>query len=277
MKSTMQGVAGWMLAVVAIGGCAAGGGAGPGTPGAAGTGAGTPAEVFEPPRVYEVPLDAPVSPEEPGFIEVQGSATVTVPSDMARVTFAVETRSVTAADAAAENADLMDAVLRNLRAGGFSELRLETFGYTLRPEYSFSDERARTIEAYTALNNVQATVGAVDQVGGVIDAAIAAGANRISSISFDAEDTSEARARALAEAVENARAEARVIAEALGHALGPALEVRGGAERPSPRPVTYEAMMMRSDAAPTPIEAGERTVTANVTVRFGLGPELPGR
>lgn len=276
MKSTVQGAAGWVLTVVALGGCAAGGGAGPGTPGAAGT-EGTPAEAFEPPRVYEVPLDAPRQETEPGFIEVQGSATVTVPSDMARVTFAVETRSVTAADAAAENADLMDAVLRNLRAGAFSSLRLETFGYTLRPEYSFSDERVRTIEAYTALNNVQATVGEVDQVGGVIDAAIAAGANRISSISFDAEDTSDARARALAEAVESARAEARVIAEALGHELGPALEVRGGAERPSPRPVSYEAMSMRADAAPTPIEAGERTVTANVTVRFGLGPGFSGR
>lgn len=276
MKSRMQGAAGWVLTVVALGGCAAGSGAGPGTPGAAGTG-GTPAEAFEPPRVYEVPLDAPRQEIERGFIEVQGSATVSVPSDMARVTFAVETRSVTAADAAAENADLMDAVLRNLRAGGFSGLRLETFGYTLRPEYSFSDERARTIEAYTALNNVQATVGEVDEVGGVIDAAIAAGANRISSISFDAEDTSDARARALAEAVENARAEARVIAEALGRELGPAVEVRGGAEQPSPQPIMYEAMTMRSDAAPTPIEAGERTVTANVTVRFGLEPGPSGR
>ena len=271
MRSTGKGLTGVLLAAVAASGCApAATGQGPATPAAG-------ADRFEAPRVYEVPLDTFEGDDDqgPGFIEVQGSAEVSVPANLARVTFAVETRAVTAADAAAENADLMDAVLRSLRSGGFVELRLETFGYTLQPEYSFSDDRVRTIEAYTALNNVQATVGDVDAVGGVIDAAIAAGANRIGSISFDTDDISEARTRALAEAVGAARAEARTIAESLGRELGPALEVRGGAERPSPRPVDI-GVMMRAESAPTPIEAGERTVRANVTIRFALGPELPG-
>ena len=271
MRSTGKGLLGGLLAAVTLSGCA---------PAAAGQGpetAAPPRDDFEPPRVYEIPLDGRDQEEASGFIEVQGSAEVSVPADVARVSFAVETRAVTAADAAAENADLMDAVLRSLRAGGFAELRLETFGYSLRPEYSFSDDRARTVEGYTALNNVQATVGDVEAVGGVIDAAIAAGANRIGSISFDAEDIEEARTRALEEAVAAARAEARIIAASLGHELGAALEVRGGAQRPSPRPMDMAVMSMRAESAPTPIEAGERTVRADVTVRFALGPELPGR
>ena len=263
---------GTLLTAVTLTGCApAATGQGPVSP--------TARDDFQPPRVYEVPLESFGEDGEgvPGFIEVQGSAEISVPADLARVTFAVETRAVTAADAAAENADLMDAVLRSLRGGGFARLRLETFGYALRPEYSFGENRVRTIEGYTSVNNVQATVSDVDAVGGVIDAAIASGANRIGSISFDTEDTSEARTRALAEAVEAATAEAQTIARSLGYELGPALEVRGGAERPSPRPMDMGGLAMRAEAAPTPIEPGERTVRARVSVRFALGPELPGR
>jgi uncharacterized protein YggE len=230
--------------------------------------------------VYEVPVDqfrAQEQPDGPGFIEVQGSASVDVAVDFARIAFAVETRAVTAADAAAENAELMDAVLRNVRAGGFRDLELETFGYALRPEYGLSDDRVRTIEGYAALNHVAATIGDVEAVGTVIDRAIAVGANRIVSISFDTSDTEAARAEALAQAVRNARAQARVMAEALGYELGEVLEVRGGAERPFPLTMGSDAMLMRAEAASTPIEAGDRTVTANVTVRFALGAARPGR
>lgn len=232
-------------------------------------------------HVYEVPVDQIRDPgsdsSDPSFIEVNGSATVEVEADRAIVTFAVESRAETAADAAGANADLMTAVLGALRAGGFPGLELETFGYTLRPEYQMPESRVRTIAAYTALNNVRATATEVDRIGGVIDAAIAAGANRIAQLSFEASDTREARAEALAEAVRAARAEAVTIAETLGHELGPALEVRGGAERPMPRDMGLDVMMMRAEAAPTPIEAGGQVVTAHVTIRFSLGPELPGR
>lgn len=233
------------------------------------------------PIVYDVPVDQArpggLDDAEPGFIEVSGTASVTVPVDRASVAFAVETRSATASDAAAENALLMEAVLGAVRGGGIRGLTLETFGYTLRPEYSFSDNRIRTIDGYTALNNVRAAIDDVDAVGSVIDLAIAAGANRVTSISFEATDAEPARAEALAMAVRHASAQAEIIAQTLGHALGPALEVRGGAERPMPRSVEMDMMLMRAEGAPTPIEAADRTVTANVTVRFALGAALPGR
>ena len=91
-----------------------------------------------------------------------------------------------------------------------------------------------------------------------------------------ASDTEEARSQALAEAVASARAQARVIAEALGHELGQPLEVRGGAQRPVPMRA-QSPMLMSAEAARTPIEAGDQSVTATVTIRFALGPELGGR
>jgi hypothetical protein len=251
--------------------------AGPGAGGQANT---APDPSLERLHIYEVAPEQLAQARDTGFVEVSGSASVEVPADRGQVAFAVETRAETADAAATANADAMEAVLAALRDAGLPGLRLETFGYMLRPEYSANTgqtgARARTIVAYIALNNVRATLDDVDEVGSLIDLAIRSGANRVSGIAFMASDTEDARAQALAEAVASARAQGEAIAGALGRSLGAAVEVRGGAERPPPRPM-MDVAMARMEAATTPIEAGDQVVSANVTIRFALGPELPGR
>lgn len=229
------------------------------------------------PNIYEIaPEQVPQTQQAPSFIEVSGDASVSVPADRAQVAFAVETRAETAAEASAANATAMDRVLSALRAASLPGLDLETFGYSLQPQYSTDQQRVRTIIAYVAQNNVRATVDDVDAVGRVIDAAIGAGANRVASIAFSASDTDEARAQAMTDAVRSARTEAELIASALGYRLGAPLEVRGGAQRPGPVPMAF-ANVARVQEVQTPIEAGDQTVTANVTIRFALGPPLDRR
>jgi len=230
-------------------------------------------------RLHAYEVSAPGSAIQevgPGWIQVSGTGTVQVTPDRANVAFAMETRAATAAEASAANADAMDAVLRAIRGGSFAGLTLETFGYSLQPEYAANNnQRTREIVAYTVFNNARATISDVDAVGRLIDAAIGAGANRVASISFFAADTDAARREALAEAVRSARAEALVIAESLGYRLGPPLEVNGGA--PMPRPRAYDmAEVAFARAADTPIEAGDQTVVATVSIRFALGPESGG-
>jgi uncharacterized protein YggE len=94
-------------------------------------------------------------------------------------------------------------------------------------------------------------------------------------IGFLAENTGEAEREALALAVQNAREQAETIARALGHELGVALEVRGGAQRPVPG-MAFRGVAMEMQAAPTPIESSDQTVSASVTIRFALGRELGG-
>lgn len=251
------------------------------TPPAGGQATGVEPSVYgiAPEQVAPASRAAPpqVVPPEPAFIEVSGSATVDVPTDLAQVAFAMETRAPDAARAASDNAAAMDRVLVAIRGAGLPGLDLETFGYQLQPQYSTNDQRVRSIDGYAAFNNVRATIGDVDQVGRLIDVAVGAGANRVASISFSASDVEPARSAAVAEAVRNARAQAEAIAEALGYELGTPLEVRGGADRPTPRPMMYAEMARASQAAPTPIEASDQTVSANVTIRFALGPVLDGR
>ncbi len=230
-----------------------------------------------PPNIYEVAPEQVLAQQaqEPAFIEVSGTATVEVPADRAQVSFAVETRAAAANDASAANATAMSRVLAALRGGRFPGLEVETFGYSLQPQYSTDQTRVRSIAGYAAYNNVRATIEAVDQVGRLIDVAIGGGANQVASIAFVASNTEPARAQALAEAVRNARAQGEIIARELGFELGPPLEIRGGADRPMP--VMFDVAMRSAQVEATPIEASDQAVSANVTVRFALGRALAGR
>lgn len=213
----------------------------------------------------------------PPFIEVSGSATVPLTPDRVQVSFAVETQAAQAGQASAANAELMAAVVRALKESDIRGVKVETFGYTLRPEYAVSDPpRTRVIDGYTAVNNVRATAGEVAAAGRLVDIAIRAGANRVSSLVFDAADTEAARAEALRLAVRGAMAQAEAMARALGRELGPPLEVRGGAELPFRRAQGPVAFRAEAALVETPIEAGDLTVSASVTIRFALAGTVEG-
>lgn len=216
------------------------------------------------------PLPSP-GQEKPGTIQVSGQAQVSVPADQARISFAVETEAPSAREATTQNAQRMDAVMAALRGSGVPGLTIETFGYSLSPEYEMSREVAgtRLIAGYRAQNNIRVTVPDVRAVGGLLDRAIEAGANRVASLQFEASDTREARLRALQEAVASARQQAEAIASAMGVSLGSAVEVQGGASAPAP--FAPEMALFRADAAaPTPIEAGDQTVSAHVTITYRI-------
>lgn len=214
-----------------------------------------------------------VQAADTGRVSVNGRASVSVPTDRARVRFAVETEAPSAAEAVGSNADAMDAAIRALRGVLGDDGTLETSGYSLSPVYSRPSSGSgeqRTIVAYRALNHVEVTAHDVQRVGALLDAAVAGGVNRVAGISFFASDTEQARLDALRRATESARAEAEVLADALGVALGPPLQVNSSTEQPGFR--REVAMMSMDQATPTPIEAGEQEVTVHVSITFRLGP-----
>lgn len=222
------------------------------------------------------PLDAQAPAESPPFILVSGSAQVFVPSDRARLNFAVVTEAPTAAEAAAQNSAQMESTIRALRATGAAGLRIESWGYDLQPRYArqTTPDQPPRIVGYQATNNVRVTVDDVSVVGALIDAGVSAGANRVTSLQFEARNTDAARAEALRQAVQNARSQAEAMASAIGVPLGPALEVHGGAQSPMPPPMPYlrdMAMEVQSAMAPTPIEATEQGITAQVSIKYRLG------
>ncbi len=207
-------------------------------------------------------------------VEASGYGEARVTPDRATVSVGVETRATTAAAASAENARLQRGVVDTLRALGIPANLIGTVGYSLYPEQVFNPERGDRrprITGYIARNTVQVEVRRLDQVGPVIDAAIAKGANGVSGLQFSASNTDEARRQALASAVAQAQGDAAAIARAAGGCVGDAMELTTVQFRP-PVPMG-RAMAMQADA--TPIEPGEQTLTVSIMGRWRLQGSCP--
>lgn len=208
-------------------------------------------------------------------LQVSASATVQRAPDRAVISLAVETVAATAGEASRANATSMDAVLRAIRALGIDESMIQTRRLELHPRYDHSrDNREPRITGYVAMNQVVVTVDDVDMVGRVVDAGVAAGANRVSGISFELRDPEAAYHEALRKAIAQARREAEVAASALGETLGPPLNVSTSGFQPPYRPMP--APMMRMDAMeaaapPPPVQPGELDVHATVSITFRIG------
>jgi uncharacterized protein YggE len=201
-------------------------------------------------------------------ISVVGRGEVKVSPDRATIQISVQTRAATAAAAASENANKQQSVLTALRALGLGSDQLSTINYNVYPEQRFEQGKDPVIVGYNVTNAILADVRKLSQVGSVIDAALAHGANMIASLQFYASNTETARRAAIATAIEKARADADAAARAAHGTLGSLLEINVGAYSPPPP----QPMMMRMAAgaaqADTPINAGDQTLSVEVSTRW---------
>jgi uncharacterized protein YggE len=208
-------------------------------------------------------------------INVNAVGTVQREPEKAVITVAVESQSPNAQTAAAANARKMDAVFAALRRMGIVPPKVRTIAYELQPQYAQPDRNNPNPEpkivGYRAINMVLIDVDTVARAGAVIDGVIAAGANRVTNLSFELRDPESARLEALKIAVGRARAEAEVLATAAGQRLGVPTNISSSSHF---QPVRYQmrdqAEMAMAAAPPTPIEAGMLTITANVNIVYKM-------
>lgn len=214
---------------------------------------------------------ASIAPIEPTpQIVVGSSGQVKVSPDRASIQISVQTRAATAAAAASENATKQAAVIAALRGLGLGADQISTSGYTIYPEQRYEANREPVITGYNVTNTVTVEIRKLDQVGPAIDAALAKGANMVTSLQFYASNTEDARRRAIELAVQKARLDAEAAARAGGGTLGGLLEVSIGAYMPpQPRPmIMMRAAAAAPDQAQTPISPGEETVSVEVSTRW---------
>jgi uncharacterized protein len=221
--------------------------------------------------LVSVSADAQVStpstqPQLP-FVAASATGDARIVPDRAMITVAVESQAASAAKAGTDNAARQTRVIEAVKAAGVAAAQIRTSGYNVFPEYAQGDGRAPRITGYRAHNSVQVEVRDIASVGKIIDAALAAGANNIGSVSLFASNTDAARKEALQKAVAKARTEAEAVATAAGGSLGALLEL---SIEPygMPQPMMRQAMGNMAMADATPIETGELTVTAMVRVRW---------
>lgn len=209
-------------------------------------------------------------------IRVTGEARVSARPDRVQIDVGVSSQSEHSAQAAADNAREVAAVLAALRPAAGPGAEVKTVSYSLSPNYQYHPGgEPPTLTGYTALNVVRVTLDDLGRMGNVIDAATRAGANRVQGIQFTLRDQDAVRAQALREAAVRARAEADVLASALGLKILRVLAVEESSPRIPPfRPLAALNAPARGAVAEvaTPVEAGTIDVTAEVTLSVEVGP-----
>jgi uncharacterized protein YggE len=199
-----------------------------------------------------------------------GRATIRRAPDRAYVTAAVETRARNPRDAQRQNADTMTAVQARIAAGGFPKEAVRTLGYNIQQEFDFVDGR-RVSRGYVARNAVEVRVGALDRIGELLDAVVAAGATSVGGVRFDLQDRAGAEREALRLAVIDARQRAEAAAAGAGRALDRVLRIDDARAEPMPRPMPMFASREAAQAdQATPIEAGEIEIHAEATLTVSL-------
>ncbi len=204
---------------------------------------------------------------------VQGEGNVNAAPDQATIVLGVETRNVSAAVAAAQNAELMNKTINALLAAGINKSDIQTSTYSLslpvetEPVPATATEKAnKTPPEFVATNQVTVRTNDTQGVGKILDAAIAAGSNSVQSVSFDLKDSKPQMDQALTLAIQDAQRKAQVMAKAAGVKLGRVLEISGGYSYAAPA-AKYETL---SAAAPTPVLPGEMQVTASISMTYEI-------
>jgi hypothetical protein len=173
----------------------------------------------------------------------------------------------------------MTQIVAALRRLDIPEDQIRTVAYNMYPEYRQWDGRdpeqagrQPEIIGYRVMNMVSVTVDGASRAGAVIDAALAAGANRVDGLAFQLRDSEAVRAEALREAMASARAEAELLAGAAGLTLGAPIEISTSYGYTPPMPpmpmMARDAMQM----APTPVQPGAVEVQASVNIVYSARP-----
>jgi uncharacterized protein YggE len=197
---------------------------------------------------------------------VTGDSIVQAQPDTAILAISVVTQSKGALDAQQDNAKRSEAVVRAVKAAAGAGAEVKTSGYSLVPQRVYKENQPPTITGYEARNSVTVTMGELQRVGAVIDAAAQAGANNVDTVSFTLRQDRPARDRALSEATREAISKAQVIAQALGGRVARIVEVQEEGFS-KPRPLTensYARDAMAAQTTTTPIEVGTLEVTSRV-------------
>ncbi|MEZ4596107.1 MAG: SIMPL domain-containing protein [Chloroflexota bacterium] len=203
-------------------------------------------------------------------LSVSGTGSVSVKPDVADVTVGVTIQRDTAGDAAADAANVMDAVVTAVKALGIAEQDIQTTSLSLSPVYDY-DRTPYRLVGYQANNMVTVTVRDISQVGPVIDAATGAGATDVNGITFRVADQAAAETEAREQAVKAARAKADTIAAAAGTEITGIISI-SETSAPMPYPMYYsaDAAGAAREAAPTPVLAGTIDVEVSVSIVYSL-------
>lgn len=223
-----------------------------------------------------LPLTAPANismanteESEMRLVTVNGEGKIVVTPDLAFIDIGVQTKNQDASVAQQENAKLMTAVVNAIKAAGVKAEDIKTTGYNLYQTSDYTPEK-QSDPYYVANNTVNVKIKDISKVGHIIDTATTSGANTVNSIRFTVADDSKYYQEALKLAMSNAKGKATAIMSTFNMTPDIPQSVSEASYGGSIYYDYYPVKGMGDAAAEmsTPIESGDITITANVTVSY---------
>jgi uncharacterized protein len=213
----------------------------------------------------------PKSPPEARVIVV-GEGSINVPPDYAQIRSGVTTTAKTVKEASDVNSKLMAAITAALLDAGIAQKDIQTSRFSIEPVYTPQPQPAEPkLSGYRVTNQVNVTVHQITKVGEIVDRLVKAGATDVGNAVFLVSDPSKARDQAREAAVADARRKAEFYARASGFNLGRVAWLTESSDFEPP--VSFNALRAAAaKTAPVPIETGENTLQARITVGFDIAP-----
>ena len=214
-------------------------------------------------------------PADERTVSVRGTGSVSVEADRAIIVLSVITTARDAGTAASQNAEKMAQVQNAVIGAGGSQDAISTENYTIYQEYEYVKER-RVAGDYRVSNEIKIFLKNKDLASTIIDAAIAAGANALSSLTFTVSSPELAIKQARTAAVQNAQESANLIAGTAGAQLGKVLKIEeidrqnAGNLRVTSNADMMSAMRESGRGSATPVQSGKVTFTVTVDATFAL-------
>lgn len=206
-------------------------------------------------------------------ITVTGTGRTTVSPDRFSFTAGVQTIAASVEDAVNQNNAKVAAVVAALKRAGATDADIRTSNFSIFPQQDYVQGKMPRILGYQVSNNITVTRANVGEAGKLLQAAIAAGVNTSSGLSFEVSDPARGRDAGLRAAYQDARAKAALLAQAAGRTLGRTMQITEGSHI-EPRPPHPMPMAMRAEAAAqvsdVPVESGTQQLTFTVTAVFAL-------
>ena len=178
------------------------------------------------PHLTPVALASETTAASARSVTVVGEGVVNIEPDVATARIGVVVLRKTVREASSEANGIMQAVKAALLAQNIEEKDIQTRHFDISaerygPEGLLPEDQVQ----YRVRNTAYVTIRDLDNIGGVLDAAIEAGANDIGNVRFSLENPAAVESEARAMAVADARAKAEELAALIGAAVGEATEI----------------------------------------------------
>ena len=202
-------------------------------------------------------------------ITVSGTGKISAVPDRVSLSLGVQSQAKQAQDALAQNTKSMQKLFATLEKADIDKRFIQTSQFSVNPVYNRpKDGSPSIVTGYRVTNTVTVTLDEIEKLGGLLDAVVTAGSNRINGISFSISNAEELLNKAREKAVTDAVEKAKLYVGAAGVALGQILTISEGGSF-APEPKYMRSMMTEADMA-VPIAAGEQELSARVTVVIEL-------